>query len=159
MGIEYGSAEGELPPGIAQRLSFQTGGYKQAGQAEEFLILWNTFKQCYPNEEMAERALDRNTAVLAPQLNSPNKIIGTYEFLLERFGEEGMLEVITKNPGILACTPQSLKSQSNDDILKAANLVVSLEDNKPIIAGFIGVSFVSFPLLVGWQVGRNKGFW
>ena len=157
--IEMGTAEGELPPGIADRLSFQTGGYKNANQGEEFLILWNTFKQCYPSEESAIAALDKNTAVIAPQLNSPTKIIGTYELLVERFGEQGVLEIISKNPGILACTPMSLKDQSNEDIVNAANMVVKLEENKDLIKVFIAVSFFTFPLLVGWQVGRNKGFW
>lgn len=115
--IEMGTADGELPPNVASRLSFQTGGYKTATQEEEFKILWNTFKQCYPTEALAVAALEKNTAVLTPQLNSPTKIIGTYELLLERFGEEEALVVITKNPGILCCTPQSLSSQSNDDIM------------------------------------------
>ena len=63
------------------------------------------------------------------------------------------------SPGILACTPQSLKGQSNDDISRAADLVLTLEENKGLVKAWIGVSFVSFPLLVGWQVGRNNGFW
>eukprot|EP00965_Chrysotila_dentata_P235934 6201042-Pleurochrysis_carterae.AAC.1 len=36
-----------LPPGIAERVSFQTGGQKFAGQEAEILQLWNTFKKCY----------------------------------------------------------------------------------------------------------------
>ena len=115
--------------------------------------------RCYPNEETAIAALDRNTAVIAPQVNSPTKIMGSYALLVERFGEDGVLEIITKNPGILACTPQSLSKQSNDDISNAADLVVTIEENKGALKAFIGVSFISFPLLVGWQVGRNKGFW
>lgn len=61
--IEQGTAEGSLPDGIAARVSFQTGGYKQAGQDEEIMILWNTFKQCYPTVQLAEEALEKNTAV------------------------------------------------------------------------------------------------
>lgn len=93
------------------------------------------------------------------QLNSPTKITGTYKLLQERFSEEEALEIITKNPGILICTPGSLSDQSNDDIKNAANLVTTLEDNKGLIKGWIGISFLSFPLLVGWQIGRNKGVW
>jgi len=111
------------------------------------------------SEEAAAAVLDRNTAVITPQLNSPTKIIGTYALLVERLGEDATLEVITKNPGVLCCTPLSLQSQSNDDIVKAADLVVTLEQNKGAIKAFIGVNFLAFPLLVGWQVGRNKGFW
>ena len=157
--IEMGEAEGELPAGVASRLSFQTGGYKTANQDEEILILWNTFKQCYPSEEAAIAALEKNTAVIAPQINSPTKIMGAYDLLVERFGEGGVVEIITKNPGILACTPESLSTQSNDDITAGAALVVTLEENKGAIKAFIGVSFISFPLLVGWQAGRNKGLW
>lgn len=70
-----------------------------------------------------------------------------------------MLEIITKNPGILVCTPKSLEGQSNEDIIKAADLVVTVEENRGAIKAFIGVSFISFPLLVAWQIGRNKGAW
>ena len=70
-----------------------------------------------------------------------------------------MLDIITKNPGILVCTPKSLESQSNEDIAKAADLVVAVEENRGAIKAFIGISFLSFPLIVGWQIGRNKGVW
>ena len=43
--------KGGLPPGIADRLSFQTGGSKVARQEEEALILLNLVKDCYPSEE------------------------------------------------------------------------------------------------------------
>ena len=157
--IELGVDDGSLPPGIASRVSFQTGGYKQAGQAEEIKILWDTFKKCYPTEELAEEAVNKNSAVILPNLNSPTKITGTHNLLLERFGPEETLEIITKNPGILVCTPGSLKDQSDDDIRNAANLVTTLESNKGLIKAWIGVSFVSFPMLIGWQIGRNKGWW
>ena len=64
--LELGVDDGTLPPGIAARVSFQTGGYKQAGQAEEIKILWDTFKACYPNEQLAEEAVNKNSAVILP---------------------------------------------------------------------------------------------
>ena len=51
-------SKGGLPPGIADRLSFQTGGSKVARQEEEALILWNLVKECYPSEEAAVAAVD-----------------------------------------------------------------------------------------------------
>ena len=93
------------------------------------------------------------------QLNSPSKITGTYELLLERFGQEGATEIITKNPGVLVCTPSSLASQSNEDIKKAADMVVTLEENKEPIKLFILANFLAFPLLVGYRVGVLQGWW
>ena len=145
--LEVGRSDGTLPPGIAERVSFQTGGYKQAGQAAEIKILWDTFKACYPSEEAAEAAVNKNSAVILPNLNSPTKITGTYNLLLERFGEAEALDIITKNPGILVCTPGSLSDQSNDDIRNAAQLVTTLESNRGLIKAWIGFSFISFPLL------------
>ena len=43
--------KGGLPQKFAERVSFQTGGAKKAGQ-EEILILWREFKKCYPNEKV-----------------------------------------------------------------------------------------------------------
>ena len=62
--------KGGLPPGIADRLSFQTGGYKTANQEEEMVILWNLFKECYPTEEAAEAAVNKNSLVLNPSVRS-----------------------------------------------------------------------------------------
>ena len=59
-----------LPEGIAARVSFQTGGYKQAGQEEEIQILWNTFSACYPTLEQAEVAVNRNSAVILPNVRT-----------------------------------------------------------------------------------------
>lgn len=72
--LELGVDDGTLPPGIAARVSFQTGGYKQAGQAEEIKILWDTFKACYPNEELAEEAVNKNSAVILPNRELPMKL-------------------------------------------------------------------------------------
>ena len=37
-------------------------------------ILWREFRKCYPNEELATAAAERNSNVFNPQLNSPTKI-------------------------------------------------------------------------------------
>eukprot|EP00326_Haptolina_ericina_P019931 CAMPEP_0181200372 /NCGR_PEP_ID=MMETSP1096-20121128/17726_1 /TAXON_ID=156174 ORGANISM="Chrysochromulina ericina, Strain CCMP281" /NCGR_SAMPLE_ID=MMETSP1096 /ASSEMBLY_ACC=CAM_ASM_000453 /LENGTH=168 /DNA_ID=CAMNT_0023290719 /DNA_START=57 /DNA_END=560 /DNA_ORIENTATION=+ len=148
----------ELPPNIAARTSFQTGGYRNANHKEECLILWNTFRKCYPTEEMAVTAVNKNSAVILPNLNSPSKITGTHSLLVERFGQDGATEIIVKNPGVLVCTPASLESQSDEDIVNAANLVSNLENNKESIKLFILANFFAFPALVLWQVGVNRGW-
>jgi len=65
-----------LPPFLASRISFQTGGFKQPNQEEETLILWNTFKQCYATEADAEAAVNKNSMTVNPSMNSPSKISG-----------------------------------------------------------------------------------
>ena len=64
------SGKGGLPPGIADRLSFQTGGSKVARQEEEALILWGLVKECYPTEEAAVTAVNKNSLILNPSMNS-----------------------------------------------------------------------------------------
>ena len=58
------AALAQLPPLLASRVSFQSGGMKQANQEEEILILWNALKECYPTEEDALAAVDKVAALL-----------------------------------------------------------------------------------------------
>lgn len=64
------SGKDGLPPGIADRLSFQTGGSKVARQEKEALILWNLVRECYPSEEAAVAAVNKNSLILNPSMNS-----------------------------------------------------------------------------------------
>lgn len=64
-----------LPPGIADRLSFQTGGSKVANQEEEALILWGLVKECYPSEEAAVTAVNKNSLILNPSMNRPSNLL------------------------------------------------------------------------------------
>uniref|UniRef100_A0A7S0NTH0 Uncharacterized protein n=1 Tax=Calcidiscus leptoporus TaxID=127549 RepID=A0A7S0NTH0_9EUKA len=151
-------SKGGLPPGIADRLSFQTGGYKQANQAEESLILWDLFKGCYPSEEAAIAAVNKNSLVLNPSMNSPSKITGTYQLLLDRFGPEGATNIITKNPGILSCVASSVAQQSDADILRAAEFVVAVEENKELVKlAIFGLGFAFFNL-IGYRIGTVQGW-
>uniref|UniRef100_A0A6V4TKD7 PSI-F n=1 Tax=Prymnesium polylepis TaxID=72548 RepID=A0A6V4TKD7_9EUKA len=131
--------KGGLPQRFAERVSFQTGGAKQVGQEEMILTLWKEFKKCYPSEAVAQEMLSKNTAVILPSLNSPRKIKGTYALLNKRLGKATAKEVLLKNPGVLVCSPESLEKQSDEEIIKAANLVETLENNKPIINAVAGV--------------------
>ena len=136
-----------LPPALADRISFATSGVKTANQVEEIEILWKTFKGCYSSEKLALEAVTKNAAVLQPQLNSPTKIKGTYKLLCDRFGKKGAADIIQRNPGVLVCTPPGMAKQSDEDILKAVELVEFLDANKgPIkaLSTFLYLGFVAF---------------
>ena len=145
-----------LPPGIADRLSFQTGGSKVANQEEEALILWGLVKECYPSEEAAVTAVNKNSLILNPSMNSPSKITGTFELLVERFGPEGATEIITKNPGILSCVATSVAKQSNEEILKATDFADGLVENRGAVKlAIFGAAFFLFNL-IGLRIIENS---
>ena len=148
-----------LPPFLLNRVSFQSGGYKQANQEAEVLILWNTLKQCYPSEAAAEAAVNKNSMTVNPSVNSPSKITGTWSLLQERFGEEKAAEIITQNPGILTCTAGAVAQQSDADILKATELAVKVDENKGLVKFAALSSFLAFFPLVGWRIGNYRGWW
>ena len=136
----------KLPPGIAERVSLQTAGAKQANQEAEIEELWFAMRKCYPSEADAVAAVTRNSAVILPQVNSPTKIKGTYALLCKRLGKGGAKDVITKNPGVLCCSPASLEKQSDADIVNAANLIDKLDQYKtPVkfVGGFFFFSIVA----------------
>jgi hypothetical protein len=145
--------KGGLPKKFAERVSFQSGGSKKAGQEEEILILWNEFKKCYRSKDVALDMLSKNTAVILPTLNSPRKIKGTYALLNKRLGKARATEVLEKNPGVLVCSPESLAKQSDDDIVKAADLVASLDANKGTINAVAGLFFFSIVASVAYRIG------
>jgi hypothetical protein len=144
-----------LPPKIADRVSFATSGIKTANQVEEVEILWKTFRQCYASEALAIDAATKNAAVLQPQLNSPTKIKGTYKLLCDRFGKKGAADVIQRNPGVLVCTPASMAKQSNEDILKAVELVEFLDANKGTIKAVSTALYLSFVALLAYGIAAK----
>ena len=148
--------KGGLPRKFAERVSFQTSGQKQVGQEDDILTLWKEFQKCYPNKTKALEALTKNTAVILPQLNSPRKIKGTYAQLKKRFGKKGVDEILEKNPGVLVCSPESLLKQSDKEILDAANLVETLENNKPIIRVLAGAVWFSILGSVAYRISTTQ---
>ena len=152
-----------LPPKIADRVSFATSGIKTANQIEEIEILWKTFRQCYKSEALAIEAVTKNAAVLQPQLNSPTKIKGTYKLLCDRFGKNGAADIIQRNPGVLVCTPASMSTQSDEDILKAVELVEFLDANKgpiKVISTTLYLTFVAFVAYIVTAKGHPEyGLW
>jgi len=141
---------------ILSKTKFASGGARAAGDEAEMEILWKEFRKCYPSEEMATTAAERNSAVFNPQLNSPTKIKGTNALLRKRFGKKGALEVITKNPGILICTPRSLETQTDKAILDAANLVETLDNNKELIQAISKLTGVLLIFFITYGIATKQ---
>ena len=59
--------------------------------------------------------------------------------LCKRLGKPAAAELIMRNPGVLCNSPAKLAGCSDREILEAANLVESLDANKPLIKGVAGV--------------------
>mmetsp|Transcript_35846 Transcript_35846/g.115706 ORF Transcript_35846/g.115706 Transcript_35846/m.115706 type:complete len:230 (-) Transcript_35846:286-975(-) len=124
------AALAQLPPGLYNRVSFQSGGMKQAYAEEECLVLWEALKACYPTEADALAAVDKNSMTVNPSMNSPSKITETHALLVERFGAGKASEIIMQNPGILTCTAAAVAAQSDDEILGVTALVAKVDENK-----------------------------
>ena len=144
-----------LPVKLADRVSFATSGIKTANQIEEVGILWKEFRKCYASENLAIEAATKNAAVLQPQLNSPTKIKGTYALLKRRFGNKGAADIIQRNPGVLVCTPASMEKQSDEEILKAVELVEWLDANKGLIKAVSTTIYLSFVALISYGVAAK----
>ena len=78
---------------------------------------WEALRTCYPTEEAAVAAVKLSTAVILPYGfdadNRARNIAGSYAVLQDMFADEAeVIEIITKNPGVLGCQPKGLKSLS-----------------------------------------------
>ena len=71
----------------------------------------------FPSEAAAVAAVKRNSAIVMPYLNRPPYISGCWDVLKGMMSEEEALDVITRNPGILACNPVGLRT-SNAAVIK-----------------------------------------
>merc|ERR1711967_122358 len=76
------------------------------------LLLWALLINIYPTEDEALAAVRRNSAIILPYL------LG---------GEEEALQVVTRNPGVLACNPLLLERQNKEAILAASYAVNAVE--------------------------------
>ena len=90
-------------------------------------MMWSKFRACYATEEEAIAAAKRNTGAILPYLNAPSNIEGCFEYLQEELGTDGAREVISKNPGVLSCSPGALRQTAIEDIQKAADTVDAIE--------------------------------
>ncbi|EOD35432.1 hypothetical protein EMIHUDRAFT_98459 [Emiliania huxleyi CCMP1516] len=97
------AALAQLPPGLYNRVSFQSGGMKQAYAEEECLVLWEALKACYPTEADALAAVDKNSMTVNPSMNSPSKITETHALLARLLVLGGLLSVVSlAGTGLLA---------------------------------------------------------
>jgi len=80
-------------------------------------ILWLELLKVYPSQESAIAAVKRNSAIIMPYLNRPPYISGCWDVLNGMMSEEEALDVVTRNPGILACNPVGLRT-SNAAVIK-----------------------------------------
>ena len=144
----------DIPEVVIGKARLALATKREVGDEDEIRQLWVTFKKCYPSKTLAVEAAEKNSNVFNPQLNSPTKISGTYKLLVQRFGKREAQSIIQRNPGVLICSPQSLKSESNESILRAADLIETLDANKGLIrliartTGLLIVSLVSYGVAV-----------
>ena len=96
--------------------------------------------------------MTKNAAVLQPPLNSPTKIKGTYALLKRRFGNKGAADIIQRNPGVLVRSPASMEKQTDEEILKAANLVAFLDENKLPIKIISGGAFLAIVVSIVYRI-------
>jgi len=90
-------------------------------------ILWLELLKVYPTEEAALAAVQRNSAIVLPYLNRPNFIPGNWKVLKGMMSEQEALEVITKNPGVLASNPAGLTLANANVVKNAARAVDATE--------------------------------
>ena len=95
----------------------------QKSDVGKVTALWSSFESVYGSRELAEAAARRNPQVLLPFLNSPATIKGAHRTLVDLFGAAGAADIISKNPGVLACDPNTLAKTPKSDIVIAANVV------------------------------------
>ena len=104
---------------------------------------WNAFRECYPSEEECIEALRINVAVVLPYgadsvssgfyelgeaVDRSGNIAGSYAVLQEKLdGSDAVLDVITKNPGVLGCIPSKLEKAEADDITRAASIASGID--------------------------------
>merc|ERR1712087_817458 len=74
--------------------------------------LWRALRGCYPSDEAALTALTANKGIVTPWVVSPSTITSNNALLRGMLGKQRALNVITKNPGVLACDPERLAISS-----------------------------------------------
>ena len=111
--------------------------------------LWREFRKCYPSEQLAIAAARKNIVVLMPFINTASNIRFNKMVLADELGfsEAEILDLITKNPGILGNVPYQLAASSKSEVVFSAKFV-SLFDALPTwvqaaIPVLTGVSIVA----------------
>lgn len=113
---------------------------------------WDALRACYPSEEATLDAVTEVRAVLLPYgadslvagfyelgmaVDRSDKISGSYAVLKEKLKDEDeVLEVITKNPGVLGVQPDALDQQEPDVIRRFASVASGINGLfSPVCAG------------------------
>jgi len=96
--------------------------------------LWTALRKCYPDDSAAQAALSRNSNLLMPWSNSPTVIQRNWAVLQANLGKEDALDVITKNPGVLACDPERLAISSAEEIKGVASFTAALASARTALA-------------------------
>ena len=117
------------------------------GSDREIADIWFAFEKVYGSRDKALAASRKNSQVLLPFINSPETILGAHAALISIFGKAGAADIIEKNPGVLACDPQSLAKTSADEIRNAANFVATFDLLPENVKQ--GIPFFTWILLVG----------
>lgn len=147
------------PAEITDKLKGTNSGTgKGLASQKEIDAIWSAFERCYGSRERALKASRTNAQVLLPFINTPATITGANRALVELFGKQGALEIISKNPGVLACNPASLARTPKADIERAANLVSAI-DNAPanVRVGIPFLTALGLPALVGARAVQCGG--
>ena len=81
--------------------------------------LWKQFRSCYPSEQQAVEAARRNTAVILPFINTADNIRFNRMILRDEIGftDAEVLDIITRNPGILGNQPGQQARASKSEVL------------------------------------------
>lgn len=137
---------GGPPPEILDKI--QPGWRNDfVGSNKDLTANWRAFERVYGSREKALAASRKNSQVLLPIINTPQRITGAHASLIELFGKEEAGELVEKNPGVLACDPQSLLRTSKADIRNAANSVAAFDSLPATLKQ--ALPFLTWLLIVG----------
>ena len=90
--------------------------------------LWRELRKCYPTERAAIDAACKQPLVLLPFINRAENIKFCFQVLREiGFDDAERLEVITRNPGILANKPYDLSLSSMDDVRRSISAMEAID--------------------------------
>ena len=104
----------------------------------EISALWNSLKKCYGNEELARQAVAQNDQVLCPIYATPAMLSDSKKALVDIFGKDEALQIMSKSPMILTCGSE-LRSLKPDDIRSTAN-------TRQFLDAFKGPAVLALPL-------------
>ena len=135
-----GSVTMSLPSAVRTLLPEAVKQHAIFAQAAE--SNWMALRACYPSEEAALAAVTECRPVLLPYgadslvsgfyelglaVDRSTKVGECFEVLKQKLNDDAeVLEVITKNPGVLGCVPEALEKQSSAEIRRFAALAGGL---------------------------------